>query len=491
MQLTFPDVAQKPQATALASPEAYRGLYAFHKYWGKKPAEPMRYFVQHLCPDGGLVVDPFLGSGISASEAVLSNRRFIGMDVNPAAVRLARLLVSPPSTQVVGEAFRRVAALVKDTILESYATANNRPATHYVWRNGVMEMVWMTNGDRRNRVESSPAKQDLTLVEHFASYQPRRLRTPRFFTNSRINSSPSLALKDLFTGRALRNIELLLAAIDDLSPELQEPMRLSLTAAIGQMSKMVFAITGRGKTKGISSERMEVGSWVIGYWRPEQHFEVNVWNCFERRVQKLVNALAESESVHSTAKPGTLAAVCAGDADYAIQNGDCLTLLPQLPDGSVDLIITDPPHGDRIPYLELSEMWNVILGEEPSFESEIVVSNAKERKKRTFDYNQAMSRFLEIADGKLREDGVLVLFFNARTEQNWEFLKTFSAGANSAGMVYCGCFPLVYSASSVVQDNRKGALRTDYGLIFSRSAAVGCSLADIPGWDFNLPTPKN
>ena len=63
------------------------------------------------------------------------------------------------------------------------------------------------------------------------------------------------------------------------------------------MSKMVFAITGRGKTTGVSSERMEVGSWVIGYWRPEQHFEVNVWSCFERRVQKLIKAVSESESV--------------------------------------------------------------------------------------------------------------------------------------------------------------------------------------------------
>jgi hypothetical protein len=253
---------------------------------------------------------------------------------------------------------------------------------------------------------------------------------------------------------------------------------------------MVFAITGRGKTTGVSSERMEVGSWVIGYWRPEQHFEVNVWSCFERRVQKLIKAVVESESLQVAAKPGTLSEVCNGDADHAILNGDCLGLLPQLPDNSVDLVITDPPHGDRIPYLELSEIWNVILGEEPPFEAEIVVSNAKERSKKSLGYNQAMSKFLEIASRKLRESGFLVLFFNARTEASWKFLDSFIANANSAGMAYCGCFPLVYSATSVVQDNREGALRTDYGLVFSRSAVVGRTLADIPGWIFNLPTPK-
>jgi hypothetical protein len=353
-----------------------------------------------------------------------------------------------------------------------------------------MEMVWRTNGESRNRLELPPDKHDIALAESFAAYQPQRLRAPRFFTNSRINSFPSMTFKELFTGRALRNIELLLAAIDDLPPAIQESLRLSMTAAVGQMSKMVFAITGRGKTTGVSSERMEVGSWVIGYWRPEQHFEVNVWSCFERRVQKLIKALAESESVNFAARPGTLSAVCSGDADHAILNGDCLELLRELPDNSVDLVITDPPHGDRIPYLELSEIWNVILGEEPPFEAEIVVSNAKERSKKSPGYHQAMSKFLEITSRKLRESGCLVLFFNARTEASWKFLNSFSASANTAGMAYCGCFPLVYSAASVVQDNREGALRTDYGLVFSRSAVVGRSLADIPGWMFNLPTPK-
>lgn len=474
----------------LAEPAAYRGLYAFHKYWGKKPAEPMRYLIQQLCPEGGLVVDPFLGSGIAALEAVQCKRRFIGVDINPAAVRIARLLVSPPSAGVVEEAFARVSTLAREAILESYATARKRPATHYVWHNGVMEKVWLTNGEGRSRVELPPDAQDLALTERFVSYQPKRLRAPRFFTNSRINSSASLTLKDLFTGRALRNIELLLAAIDDLPAAMQEPMRLSLTAAVGQMSKMVFAITGRGKTTGASNERMEVGSWVIGYWRPEQHFEVNVWNCFERRVQKLIKAVAKSEAIHFDAKPGSLSQVSSGEADCALLKGDTLQVLPKLPDRAVDLIITDPPHGDRIPYLELSELWNVILGEEPPFESEIVVSNAKERAKNTARYNQAMSKFLDIASRKLSDSGFLVLFFNARSEANWKFLSSFSDSANTAGMAYCGCFPLVYSAASVVQDNREGALRTDYGLVFSRSAVAAHSLADIPGWMFTLPTPK-
>ena len=165
-------------------------------------------------------------------------------------------------------------------------------------------------------------------------------------------------------------------------------------------------------------------------------------------------------------------------------------MLPTLPDSSVDLIITDPPHSDRIPYLELSELWNVILGECPPFESEIVVSNAKERRKTKANYNEAMTQFLETASRKLAPSGFLVVFFNARTETSWRFFESLSASAGSVGMPYCGCFPLVYSAASVVQDNRDGALRTDFGLVFSHSVSAARCLVDIPGWTATMPKPN-
>ncbi|CAK8720945.1 Methyltransferase [Candidatus Electronema halotolerans] len=488
MQLTLPGFSSTSAKNTFAAPAAYRGLYAFHKYWGKKPAEPISYLIQKLCPENGLVVDPFLGSGVAALEAVRLKRKFIGIDINPVAVRIARLLILPPSARSLHEALSHVEMLAKEKILKSYVTSQRTPATHYVWRNEVMEKVWLTNGNSRKRIELPPEEEDISLAEQFASYQPQRLRAPRFFTNSRINSSAALTFKDLFTGRALRNIELLLAAIDNLPAAMQEAMMLSLTAAVGQMSKMVFAITGRGKTSGSASDRMEVGSWVIGYWRPEQHFEINVWACFERRVQKLIKAVSALETTRYDITSGECSSVCADSADCALLNGDTLRYLPDLPDKSINLIITDPPHGDRIPYLELSEIWNVILDEKPLFESEIVISNAKERAKKIADYNQDMSRFLDIASQKLSDSGCLVLFFNARTKTGWNFLKNFSD--NAAGMEYRGCFPLVYSAGSVVQDNRAKALRTDYGLVFSRSMTVLPLLTDIPGWMSNLPAPK-
>jgi hypothetical protein len=431
-----------------------------------------------------------LGSGISVLEATHLRRRAVGIDLNPAAVRISRLLAAPPPAEVLRAALHAVAAKTRDQILDSYRTSKERIATHFVWDGPTLTKVWVEPEEGRTRVELPPSEDDFALLSSYASYQAKLLRNPRFFKNSRINSYPELSLQDLFTGRALRNIELLLAAISERSPDGREAMLLSLTAAIGQMSRMVFAITNRGKASGRESGKMEVGSWVIGYWRPQQHFEVNVWNCFERRADKLIKAVSRSASARTAAVHGTIPEVCEASADYAIVQGNSLDLVPTFPDGSIDLVVTDPPHSDRIPYLELSELWNVVLGETPAFEPEIVVSNARERCKTEAKYNEAMLTFLSLCAPKLKESGTLVLFFNAREEASWTFLDRFSSNAGQAGMAFTGCFPLVYSASSVVQDNRDGALRTDYGLVFTRSGSAGRSLLNIPGWISDMPKPQ-
>ena len=97
-----------------------------------------------------------------------------------------------------------------------------------------------------------------------------------------------MRVQDIFTFRAMKNIDLILEAISGYEGILKRALMLSLTSASGQMSKMVFAVSMRGKKSGTPNNRVEVGSWVIGFWRPRRHFEINVWNCFESRVKRLL-----------------------------------------------------------------------------------------------------------------------------------------------------------------------------------------------------------
>lgn len=59
-------------------------------YPTQKPVALLERIVTATCPPGGLVLDPFLGSGTTAEAAERLGRRWIGVDSNPAALRIAR-----------------------------------------------------------------------------------------------------------------------------------------------------------------------------------------------------------------------------------------------------------------------------------------------------------------------------------------------------------------------------------------------------------------
>ena len=59
-------------------------------YPTQKPVALLERIVAATCPPDGLVLDPFLGSGTTAEAAERLGRRWIGVDGNPEAIRMAR-----------------------------------------------------------------------------------------------------------------------------------------------------------------------------------------------------------------------------------------------------------------------------------------------------------------------------------------------------------------------------------------------------------------
>lgn len=490
--------SEEAPVVQVANPKGYRGLYRFHKYWGKKPFEPISFLIETMTDRDELVLDPFVGSGVVARESARLGRRFIGIDLNPIAVRLSKFMVCPPPADIIRQGLAKIESRVRDDIEQSYTRADGvTVATHYLWDCGTLREIWRTGRGRKRQVYD-PTEHDLRQCKQYDGYQPHYTTEPKFFDNSRINASEDLTLHNLFTGRALRNIDLLVEAIRQLSPAIRSVFDLCLTASLGQMSNMVFAITRRGKTKGKTSKKIEVGSWVIGYWRPDLHFEINVWSRFNIRAKRLIRALEKSPfslPVHQyTQDPSQ---VLNGDARIAVACDDALAALSRFASNSVDLILTDPPHGDRVPYLELSEMWNAVLGHEVNFQREIVVSNASDRQKGLHQYQADMNSFLNTAADLLKTGGFLVILFNARKSDDWQYLLSFShESPTTNSLQYLGYFPVPYSARSVVQDSREGSLKDDLAVVFHKSGLPDLSrdrlshLQSLTGWSTAFPTEE-
>jgi site-specific DNA-methyltransferase (adenine-specific) len=65
-----------------------------------KPTDLMRWLVRLVTPPGGLVFDPFTGSGSTGKAAILEQRRFLGAELTAEYIPIARARIAWAQRQV-------------------------------------------------------------------------------------------------------------------------------------------------------------------------------------------------------------------------------------------------------------------------------------------------------------------------------------------------------------------------------------------------------
>ncbi len=473
-QLSFLEVSQEalPETETRNSeqPETYTGMYAMHKYWSKKPYNLISLYIEKYSKANGLVLDPFCGSGVAVIESIRSGRRAIGVDINPTAVASTKMGLTHIDIKAFKKSFDFLRSEAEQEINNLYQT--NCPkcgysqaiATHTIWNGEQIDEIWVEcRACGNSKAVKKPSESD-----RVAALEPTRPATwypiTLLLENSRINAKSGMRVCDLFTPRALSNLSLLLDKIRQIKDDqIREVMEFCFSAMLPQASNMVFVIRRRGKTNGRGASdktKAEVGSWVIGYWIPSEHFEIHVWRCFENRFKRILKGKQEVNH----AIPSYVSEFLAFDEleksrnGYLVRKGTA-TDLSFINSDSIDYIFTDPPHGNRIPYLELSLMWNSWLNYDFDLENEIIVSESKVRQKDARDYEQRLKMAFSEMWRVIKVDGYVSIAFNSLDDETWlSLLNTLLA----AGFEIKEITPLEYSARSVVQDTRKNALKTDF-----------------------------
>lgn len=59
----------------------------------------MRYLCRLVTPVGGVVLDPFMGSGSTGKAAMMEGFRFVGIELDPAFVEIARRRISSATAE--------------------------------------------------------------------------------------------------------------------------------------------------------------------------------------------------------------------------------------------------------------------------------------------------------------------------------------------------------------------------------------------------------
>jgi 16S rRNA G966 N2-methylase RsmD len=397
-------------------PIAHTPMYNWHKFWSRKTWNVVSEFVKAYCPEGGIVIDPFSGSGVTALEALRNNRRAIAIDINPIATSILKATVEFVPENAILEAFAKIEKAVRPKIESMYDTkcrSCGAPvgATCYIWKRTLLGKEKLEDvrytcpqcGSER-RANTSPTKADISLA---ADARQQLTASRIWYPDQKLEYTDGQPFKErqryhsvdqLFTNRALYSLGLLRAEIDTIA---DRPLRELFLMAFSSMVHLASKMMPDRPTRPMS------GVWFEhSYWFAKVYMEQNVWDKFESAVvgsQGIVRAKAESNPLfRGKAIARDVKDFIKNNRDLLIVNGSSLDSIRELVvEGIVcDYCFADPPYDSSIQYGELTYMWVCWLKQDTGYLEKIATDEVihNERQNKDFERYHVMlsSTFKEI-----------------------------------------------------------------------------------------------
>lgn len=419
-------------------PEAYTAM----KYWGKKPHNIWRAYIENYTPENGTFFDPFAGSAISAFEAVKAGRKAIAFDLNP----MTSFFIEVFSSKYDGEAFRKVADDIEVLLLadETYKKhfevecelchEPTAKVVNYKWNNGrVYELaIQCDNHSGRNgyRYVRTPNENEQSLsvsqegvVIH--DWVPDdEFRGVTSFSANFISSIGGSKFINLWTKRNLYILSKIfnyIEGIEDKNIKIQ---------ALYSFVQTLHLTTKMCVPRNPDANRAFSTSWGrSAYLCAARQMEMNplhvfLGSCFGK--QSTDSSLKSLKSYIGKNEIKTLKVDRSNrsnrSSNYDIKYGaiDVLTIDDYIDEKSIDFIITDPPYGGLVQYLDLSTLWLIWLKKidrryEPNFDAEITVNNLNSIELYRSKFTQALKKVHKV----LKDDGKIVFTFHNSDISVW------------------------------------------------------------------------
>ncbi len=420
-------------------PKAHTAMYNWHKFWGRKTWNVVSEFIQTYSPKGGIVMDPFSGSGVTALEALKQGRRVIAVDINPIANEILRLTVQHIDPLLLTNAFGRIKKAVKADIMALYSAECRRcneqiPIECAVWKRD--EKKNLTLKENRYKCQhcgevvekgGKPSRNDLdsikSVFERFAKTKLWYPRNPLYYSDGLPFKEKQQydSLVELFTPRNLLALAMLMHSIEkEEDKKAKDFLKIAFSSMVHLCSTM-GAISDPLPTSHHTSFS-STGWTQHSYWYAREFMEQNVWNKFESSIlgnQGLLKAKVESNRHFKGMKiTHNLNTFLNDSSDICILTDSCVDVFEKMPARSVDYIFTDPPYDASIQYGELSYLWAAWLKKDTEYvdtiSSEEIVRN--ERQHKNFDiYHTLLRRSFEGMYKVMKLNRYLTLTFHNPT----------------------------------------------------------------------------
>ena len=385
---------------------------------GRKSPEIAERVIEAVCDSEDIIFDSFMGSGSFVYAAMGKVKRIYATELDNYTFNAVNALMSKVDMLKLGVLFDTVKYDVYKEIMALYETSccgcrnyiskvlfdpeegkegyfNPSPNREIVdGKNIKLVEKCPVCGGKAKRFEEEDYKKLISLEKINIDRFPKK----QYIANSRINITPSTGADKydrIFTQRNKIALLLLQDAINKLEPSkerdvleqvLVASISLARIAMYGSSTDILYHVVGHGAQ------------------------DMNVWLLFEDKYK----SFCKFKSVYCDRQIGTT------DSEVIIVNKDYASYIDENPNLKVDVIYTDFPYTDQVPYLERNQLYRVWLETfydskyaltEEMLEQEIVQTNAETRtKKRDIenyykDIDNMFSHFSKV----LNKDGLVFL----------------------------------------------------------------------------------
>jgi len=341
-----------------------------HPYYTKQPSNVVGEYIKHFSKEGDLVVDPFVGSGVTAIESLTNRRRTICGDLDPLAVFITRqTCLAPIDLNAYGEAYVEITNKMRP-IVDFVRGASSQELDRYELKEWYPKGVKLPSNADRDYVEELFTKAQLVILAHLRSN--------------------------------ILNIE---------NKEARDLLLFAFSSSLDKASIMYRYSTTDTGTRGDS------GIFIVHrYWVPPEPTYRDAWSVFENRVKLLTKAKNASNRLFGDF-------VREGE-NFNVYCDSATNLLKHMDKNSVDYIYTDPPYGAHISYLDLSTMWHAWLGLEVTNDTR--QKEAIEGGEQQFDethYLHMLQLSFEQMFHALKDDAWLSLVFHHKETKLWYSIR--------------------------------------------------------------------
>lgn len=457
------------EAIAAEAPIVDNPAGLMHNYMARKPYNIVGLVIHSLSPEDGFVYDPMAGSGTTIIEAAKAGRCGLGADVNPIANLIA-------ATTLTKWDLDRIQALLSGYMqdLESiqrrvYGISVDEGAAviercHFHWDGCILNPIdyWYKSVDSQGgyspRKRASADRRFCDEYAAFANVAIKHIKNSPLIPNSRIALPEGRSVHDYFCNRNLAFLDSAKQLLESRSQEYgYEVLRLLFSSAINLIK--------------ISDKK---ASSQIPFWIPKKNVTSrNGFFVFEKKARAILEGLEYCNNALRSHYDQDFATNLTNGPSVGFYLGGAQEIPDErLPAASVDLVVTDPPYTDQIPYVEYSQLTAAVMdiSIEESLQDELVVSDAPSRDKTGDDFNRVFEQIMKRTNRALKDGGYLAMFYHSLDLRSWDSILSLM---EECGYAYLDQMPIASARKSFKTVLSPGKnLDGNYLIVFRKEAAT-------------------